>query len=89
MMYSFSLKMFAIRKDCIGTKRQVPDNEITGITLTPSTSNIQRNQLPEDVTINATIKSTGTVDDTLEWEMTGNESTETTMTVVNLSLIHI
>ena len=67
----------------------VPDNEITGITLNPSNSVIQRSQLPKDVTINATIKSTGTVDDTLEWEMTGNESTETTMTVVNNTQVRV
>ena len=67
----------------------VPDNEITGITLNPSNSFIQRSQLPKDVTINATIKSTGTVDDTLEWEMTGNESTETTMTVVNNTQVRV
>lgn len=67
----------------------VPDNEITGITLTPSTPIIYRNQLPEDVTINAKIQSTGTVDDTLEWEMTGNESTETTMTVVNNTQVRV
>lgn len=67
----------------------VPDNEITGITLNPSNSVIQRSQLPKDVVINATIKSTGTVDDTLEWEMTGNESTETTMTVVNNTQVRV
>jgi len=45
--------------------------------------------LSKDVTINATIKSTGTVDDTLEWEMTGNESTETTMTVVDNTQVRV
>ena len=62
-----------------------PDNEITGITLSPSNKIIQRRELPEDVTINATINSTGTV----EWEMTGNESTETTMTVVNNTQVRV
>ena len=67
----------------------VPDNEITGITLTPSTSIIRKNQLSEDVTIDAKIQFTGTVDDTLEWEMTGNESTETTMNVLSNTSVRV
>ena len=67
----------------------VPENEITAITLAPSNSTVQEKQLPRDITINATITSTGEVDQTLEWEMTGNESTETTMTIVNNTQVKV
>lgn len=67
----------------------VPENKITGITLVPSNSTVQEKQLPRDITINATIASTGEVDQTLEWEMTGNESTETTMTIVNNTQVKV
>lgn len=59
----------------------VPENEITGVTIAPGTTTIDKSELNRNVNLTATIDSTGEVDDTLEWTMTGNESTETKLTV--------
>lgn len=59
----------------------VPENEITGVTIAPGTTSIDKSELNRNVNLTATIDSTGEVDDTLEWTMTGNESTETRLTV--------
>lgn len=59
----------------------VPENKITGVTIAPGTTTINKSEVNRNVNLTATIDSTGEVDDTLEWTMTGNESTETKLTV--------
>ena len=59
----------------------VPENEITNVTIAPGTSTIDKSEPNRNINLTATIISTGEVDDTLEWTLSGNESTETKLTV--------
>lgn len=59
----------------------VPENEITNVTIAPGTSTIDKSEPNRNINLTATITSTGEVDDTLEWTLSGNESTETKLTV--------
>lgn len=59
----------------------VPENEITNVTIAPGTSTIDKSEPNRNIKLTATISSTGEVDDTLEWTLSGNESTETKLTV--------
>lgn len=59
----------------------VPENEITNVTIAPRTSTIDKSEPNRNINLTATITSTGEVDDTLEWTLSGNESTETKLTV--------
>lgn len=59
----------------------VPENEITNVTIAPGTSTIDKSEPNRNINLTATITSTGEVDDTLEWTLSGNESTETKLKV--------
>lgn len=59
----------------------VPENEITNVTIAPGISTIDKSGPNRNINLTATITSTGEVDDTLEWTLSGNESTETKLTV--------